>query len=366
MQFAKNSAWLMALAFGAVNGQEWGSFSGEVATIDSLIGNDFALTSNLVVSLNEGWSLVDIVGRRDGQIANKSIIYNTADSKYYSTIAYTNTATSQNDSVVCFPPVPIRISLNQNSSGTEEGHQIDGSFAIGCIDKSRLGGASSSASSTAVPSSTSESEAPSSSASSDSGALVGGVIATTSIGSSIASASSSSSELILNAASSTTTSAEETSSATAEVTSTTSAASSENSADTFSIETVSNPDSGSLVFATATAATSGSSESNGAAGVVVVGDGHSSGSSSASGSASETAVSESVSTSFSTVISSASSSHHASASSSHHASASGSASSSASSTGAAILDQTNGAGSVEILSHASFCVAAMVLALAVY
>lgn len=148
MQFFKNSALALMAMASAVVAQEWGNFTGEVTSIEHLIGKDYSLTSSLVISLNQSWSLVDIVGRRDGQISNKSIIYNTADSKYYATIAYTNTATSEDDNQLCFPAVPIRISLNEDADGTQQGRLIDGSFYIGCVDKSRVINAASSTSAT--------------------------------------------------------------------------------------------------------------------------------------------------------------------------------------------------------------------------
>lgn len=123
---------------GLVAAQSWGNFSGQVSSIEYLIGNDYSLTSDLVISLNESWSLIDIAGRRDGQIGNKSVVFNTADNKYYAKIAYTNTATSQNDTELCFPSVPIRISLNQDNNGTTQLRLIDGSFDIGCVEKTRV------------------------------------------------------------------------------------------------------------------------------------------------------------------------------------------------------------------------------------
>lgn len=126
------------LSTGLVAAQSWGNFSGQVSSIEYLIGNDYSLTSDLVISLNESWSLVDIIGRRDGQIGSKSVVFNTADNKYYAKIAYTNTATSQNDTELCFPSVPIRISLNQNNNGTTQLRLVDGSFDIGCVEKTRV------------------------------------------------------------------------------------------------------------------------------------------------------------------------------------------------------------------------------------
>lgn len=146
MQFFKSASIAFAIASTA-SALDWGNFSGEVTSINFLIGNDYSLTSDLVVSLNSSWSLVDIVGRRDNQIGNKTVVYNTADDKYYATINYTNTATSQNDSDLCFPAVPIRISLNEVSGDSTTGHLIDGSFYIGCIAKSRVANEESSSSS---------------------------------------------------------------------------------------------------------------------------------------------------------------------------------------------------------------------------
>lgn len=142
MQFSKSLLFTSSvLSAGLAAAQDWGRFSGQVATIEHLIGNDYSLTSDLTVALNSSWALVDIVGRREGQIANKSIIFNTADNKYYAKIAYTNTATSQTDNSLCFPAVPIRISLNQDNGDGVQLRLIDGSFDIGCIEKSRVEGA---------------------------------------------------------------------------------------------------------------------------------------------------------------------------------------------------------------------------------
>lgn len=149
MHFAKTSALIAALVSVASAQQEWGSFAGEVDTIKRVSGETYALTSDLAVSLNEGWTLVDLVGRSDGQISNKTIVYNSADSKYYGKIAYTNTATVDNSTTVCFPSVPIRISLNEKVDDTTTGRLIDGNFYIGCIDKSRISGESSASSGTA-------------------------------------------------------------------------------------------------------------------------------------------------------------------------------------------------------------------------
>ena len=150
MHFAKTSALIAALVSVASAQQEWGSFAGEVDTIKHVSGETYALTSDLTVSLNEGWTLVDLVGRSDGQISNKTIVYNSADSKYYGKIAYTNTATVDNSTTVCFPSVPIRISLNEKVDDTTTGRLIDGNFYIGCIDKSRISGESSASSGTAT------------------------------------------------------------------------------------------------------------------------------------------------------------------------------------------------------------------------
>jgi hypothetical protein len=141
MQLSKSLLFTSSVfSAGLAAAQDWGSFSGQVATIEHLIANDYSLTSDLTIALNSSWSLVDIVGRREGQIANKSIIFNTADKKYYAKIAYINTATNQTDTLLCFPAVPIRISLNQESDDGAQLRLIDGSFDIGCIEKTRVEG----------------------------------------------------------------------------------------------------------------------------------------------------------------------------------------------------------------------------------
>ncbi|KAF5097302.1 hypothetical protein D0Z00_002443 [Geotrichum galactomycetum] len=142
MQLSKSLLFASSvLSAGLAAAQDWGRFDGQVDTIEYLIGNDYSLTSDLTIALNSSWSLVDIIGRREGQIANKSIIFNTADNKYYAKIAYTNTATSQTDNSLCFPAVPIRISLNQEKDGEVQLRLIDGSFDIGCLEKTRVEGA---------------------------------------------------------------------------------------------------------------------------------------------------------------------------------------------------------------------------------
>lgn len=129
---------LLALFANYANAQEWGNFSGEVDTVKYVSANLYELTSDISVHLANGWSFVDIVGRTDGQISNKSIVYNSADSTYYGKIAYTNPSTSDTESEVCFPSVPIRISLNSEQDGSTSGRLVNGNFYIGCIDKSRI------------------------------------------------------------------------------------------------------------------------------------------------------------------------------------------------------------------------------------
>lgn len=118
--------------------QEWGNFSGEVDTVEYVSENLFSLTSDITIALAEGWSFVDLVGRNEGQISNKTIVYNAADSKYYGKLAFTNTATSNTAEEICFPSVPIRISLNQQTDGSTSGRLINGNMFIGCIGKSRI------------------------------------------------------------------------------------------------------------------------------------------------------------------------------------------------------------------------------------
>ena len=129
---------LTSLLASVAAAQEWGNFSGQVDSVEYVSDGLYALTSDITVSLAEGWSFVDIVGRNEGQISSKSIVFNSADSKYYGKLAYTNTATSDTQEEVCFPSVPIRISLNQEVDGSTSGRLINGNMYIGCVDKSRI------------------------------------------------------------------------------------------------------------------------------------------------------------------------------------------------------------------------------------
>ncbi|KAF5095425.1 hypothetical protein D0Z03_001841 [Geotrichum reessii] len=118
--------------------QEWGNFSGQVDSVEYVSENVYSLTSDITVSLAEGWSFVDLIGRNEGQISNKTIVYNSADAKYYGKLAFIDTATSDTADEVCFPSVPIRISLNQQTDGSTSGRLINGNIFIGCIGKSRI------------------------------------------------------------------------------------------------------------------------------------------------------------------------------------------------------------------------------------
>lgn len=121
----------------AVNAQDWGNITGQVSSIDYLIGNDYSLTSTLVLTLNSSYSLVDLQGRREGQIVNKTVIFNTVDSKYYAIVSYTNTAINQTETEICFPPVPIRVTLKSNNN--QPNRIVDGNFFIGCVEKAGVG-----------------------------------------------------------------------------------------------------------------------------------------------------------------------------------------------------------------------------------
>jgi hypothetical protein len=129
---------LTSLLASVATAQEWGNFSGQVDSVKYVSEGLYALASDITVSLAEGWSFVDIIGRNEGQISNRSIVFNSADSKYYGKLAYTNTATSDTSEEVCFPSVPIRISLNQEVDGSISGRLINGNMYIGCIEKSRI------------------------------------------------------------------------------------------------------------------------------------------------------------------------------------------------------------------------------------
>ncbi|KAF5093106.1 hypothetical protein D0Z00_004246 [Geotrichum galactomycetum] len=129
---------LTSLLASVATAQEWGNFSGQVDSVKYVSEGLYALTSDITVSLAEGWSFVDIIGRNEGQISNKSIVYNSVDSKYYGKLAYTNNVTSDTSDQVCFPSVPIRISLNQEVDGSTSGRLINGNMYIGCIEKSRI------------------------------------------------------------------------------------------------------------------------------------------------------------------------------------------------------------------------------------
>lgn len=118
--------------------EEWGSFTGEVVSVEYIFSKDYNLVSELTISLNSGWSLADLEGRNSGQIISKTLAYNTADSKYYSKINYTAVAVNDTSDSVCFEPVPIRISLNQEVSGGKQGRLVDGYFFIGCVLKTKI------------------------------------------------------------------------------------------------------------------------------------------------------------------------------------------------------------------------------------
>lgn len=138
----------------AAAAEEWGSFSGQVTDVARASSTEFSLVSDLTISLNSGWSLADLAGRTEGQIENKTIAFNTADGKYYARIGYTATPTNVTDTQICFEPVPIRISLNEEVNGAAQGRLVDGYFFIGCIDKSKILGYETAAASSAVASST--------------------------------------------------------------------------------------------------------------------------------------------------------------------------------------------------------------------
>lgn len=118
--------------------EEWGSFSGEVTNIDYIFAKDYSLISELVITLNPGWSLADLEGKTAGQITNKTIAFNTADSKYYAKIGYTATSVNNTEDAVCFEPVPIRIALNEEKDGAKQGRLVDGYFFVGCVPISKI------------------------------------------------------------------------------------------------------------------------------------------------------------------------------------------------------------------------------------
>lgn len=118
--------------------ESWGSFTGQVTAIDYIFDKDYSLLSELIIALNQNWTLADLQGRTNGQIANKTIAYNTVDSKYYAKIGYSATAINVTDTQVCFEPVPIQISLNENVNNVQQGRIVNGFFFIGCVDKSTI------------------------------------------------------------------------------------------------------------------------------------------------------------------------------------------------------------------------------------
>lgn len=116
----------------------WGSFTGQVSSVQYIFDKDYSFVSELVIALNQNWTLANLQGRTNGQIANKTIAFNTADSKYYAKIGYTTTANNETSSQICFDPVPITISLNEKVNDSEQGRIVNGFFFIGCIDKSSI------------------------------------------------------------------------------------------------------------------------------------------------------------------------------------------------------------------------------------
>lgn len=150
MHFLKVSTLVASIA-SVASAESWGTFSGQVKAVERLSGDDYALVSELTIKLNDGWSFNSLNGRTEGQISNQSIVFSEANKNYVGEIGYTNTASNDTETAVCFPAVPIQIQLDQESGEKN----INGNFNIGCIDKSEIKNYNSAASaSSAGPAST--------------------------------------------------------------------------------------------------------------------------------------------------------------------------------------------------------------------